>query len=67
MALKPFHIVLICSAILLGLGFALHSFHEYEATQAVLQLWTAVASAAAAVVLTVYLFYFLKKMKKKDW
>jgi len=67
MALKPFHIVLISAAILLGVGMGYWGFSRYPETQNLTDLQTGVVSVLIASMLAIYLVLFLKKMRQKGW
>ncbi len=60
MHLKPFHVVLISSAILLGIVL---SFWAWKSKA----LELCVASAAASAILSAYLAIFIQNMKRKGW
>ena len=61
MGLRYFHILLIATAILFGVGFGGFSFHQYQATGAQIDLISAMGSWLMAVIFSVYLYRFFKK------
>ena len=67
MSLKPFHIVLISAAILLGLGLGIWGLRDHAAGGGKTGLEVAAASFVTAFALLVYLFKFLRRMKQKGW
>jgi hypothetical protein len=63
MSLKTLHIVFITAAILLVLGFAAWSFHNYSISKAKGDLFWGILSAVSTIGLVWYGKYFLKKLK----
>ena len=67
MSLKPFHIVLISTAIALGIALGAWGFYHRGAEGASLALHVAWGSIAVALAFSLYLLWFLHRMKQKGW
>ena len=67
MYLKPFHIVLISCAAAFNVLLGFWGLNRYSVTQKAVDLWTGAGGFSLAVVLAVYLIWFLRKMKQKGW
>ncbi len=65
MSLVQFHILLISVSILFGTGFGFWEMAHYSNTHTPLDLWTGVASFAAAGGLGVYLWGFIRRLNKR--
>ena len=65
MSLKKFHVVLIAAAIVLGIILGVWALHAYSASHISGALATAAGGFAGALLLSLYLAWFiLKKMKQ---
>ncbi|MCF6313758.1 MAG: hypothetical protein L3J39_15040 [Verrucomicrobiales bacterium] len=64
MSLKQFHIVFILTAVTLSVGFAVWAFTRYQPQGGV--LFMGGVSCLAAVALSVYGVWFLKKLKGQE-
>lgn len=64
MSLRALHICFITLSIFLAFGFGLWGLHDYDRSKTVVHLWLGMASFAGAVLLVVYLYWFLAKMKR---
>jgi hypothetical protein len=63
MSLKAFHIVFVTASVLLTFGIAAWSLVTYADTKRAMDLVVGLSCAAAGVVLLVYGYCFLKKLK----
>ena len=67
MALKPFHIVLILSAIALGIGVGMWGMDQYSHFHRVMDFGTGAGGFMGSVLLSSYLIWFLRKAREKGW
>lgn len=67
MSLKPFHIVLISSAMALGIGLGFWAIERFTVSHKVADLLLAAGSFVTGLALAAYLGWFLRKMKEKGW
>ena len=65
-SLKEFHIVFITASVLLSLGVATWGLVQYNQLHGRFYVETFILSSIAAVGLTIYEVYFVKKMKASD-
>lgn len=61
MGLRYFHILLIFTAVIFGLGFGFFSFHQYQLDGTQVNLFSAIGSWAMAAAFSVYLFFFIRR------
>ena len=64
MSLIHFHIFLISVSILFGIGFGFWEMAHCAASHCMVDRWTGIASFAAAGALSLYLVWFLRRLKK---
>lgn len=64
MSLKAFHVFFVAVAILLALSFGVWGVRDYRADGDRTSLLLGVASFASSLILAIYGYWFLKKLKK---
>ncbi len=64
MDLYHFHRVLISSAILFFLGFAVYSYRQYESLESSTYLAMTIASGTASIAMVGYLIYFNYSLRR---
>lgn len=64
MSLRAFHVLFIVISIALTAGFGVWGIRDYDRTRDALIFILGAGSLVGSVLLTVYLFWFISKMKK---
>lgn len=65
MSLIQFHILLISISIFFGAGFGIWEMVRYAGSSERIDLWTGIASFAASGGFSVYLAWFLRRLKRR--
>ena len=64
MSLKAVHICFILSAIILAVGFGFWAIRNYSYSGNLVNLYLGIGSFVSGIAFSVYLFFFIRKMKK---
>lgn len=67
MSLKAVHLVFVNALSALAVGCAIWKFRDFAASRAAGDLFLGIGAVAAAILVVVYGWYFLKKMKSVSY